>query len=174
MTLFACISSVVRKTCSEGVSLLTLNSFQTGSKNPPNQKKVSNQTILKNSKPFFCLRNPNYLVWWLWTVVKRETKQEMAKLNGKKKKRKRLKKIIYETDRWFQKAFIPGIGHHYNEKTFNYVVKVWYSTEMSFQNKLLTVNYQWYLTCGKIKYHHILLWSFYCFCRHFNILMVSK
>lgn len=69
-----------------GVTLLTANSFQTGSKNPPNQRKVPDQMIKKKSEPFSCLRDPNYLVRWLLSVVKRETKQEMAKLNGEKKK----------------------------------------------------------------------------------------
>lgn len=65
--------------------------------------------------------------------------------------------IIYKIETQFWKAFISAIRHHYNEKAFNYIVKVWYSKKMSPQNKLLTVNYQWYLTCTKIKYHPVIL-----------------
>lgn len=63
--------------------------------------------------------------------------------------------IIYKIESQFWKAFISAIRH--NEKAFNYVVKVWYSRKMSPQNKLLTVNHQWYLTCTKIKYHPVIL-----------------
>lgn len=65
--------------------------------------------------------------------------------------------IIYKVESQFWRAFISAIRHHYNEKAFNYVVKVWYSRKMSPQNKFLTVNYQWHLTCTKIKYHYIIL-----------------
>lgn len=93
------LSCNVRKIFPEGVPLLTANSFQTGSKNPPNQTKVPDQTIKKKkSEPFYYLSDPNYLVWWLWPVVKRETKQEMAKLNGKKKKKVKKKSFMKQTD----------------------------------------------------------------------------
>lgn len=65
--------------------------------------------------------------------------------------------IVYKVESQFWRAFLSAIRHHYNEKAFNYVVKVWYSMKMSPQNKFLTVNYQWYLKWRKIKYHHIIL-----------------
>lgn len=41
--------------CPEGVPLVTPKSFQTGSKNPPNQRKVPDQTIKKKKVSHFTI-----------------------------------------------------------------------------------------------------------------------